>query len=82
MKDLAKATLAHKVCAAKEDDLQQEVRLTTQRQAIYYWLATHATENVFAEFKADIISFKQLEGMYAVRYAEVPWEQVLPFDHV
>lgn len=52
-----------------------EIELTTHRQLFHYLLATHAADDVEAEKDAEITSFKQLEGIYAVSYSEVLWKR-------
>lgn len=65
------------VCATKKDDPQLEVKLTAYCQVVNSLQATCATNDVTAEIKAEIINFKQLEGLLAARYSEVIWEKAL-----
>lgn len=71
MKDPAKASLAHRVSATKEDVLEQEGKLTTYSEVGNYLPATFDTDDVIADMEAGITNFKHLEGMTAVCYSEV-----------
>lgn len=48
MTNLAKAALAHSICATKEDEAEQERTFTTCLQLVNYLLATYATDDVIA----------------------------------
>lgn len=52
MKDPAKARSAHRVCATKENELQQEGKLTTSYLVIKYSLATYTAEDVIVDIEA------------------------------
>lgn len=68
LKDPAKAALERIISGTKEEDPEQEESLTTYCQEINYLLATYATDDAISVSEADIISFKQQEGIFAVRY--------------
>lgn len=77
MKDPAKSALVHSVCDTKEDDPQQDGKLTTHCQVVHYLLTTYATDDLIAEAEADINNFKEPKGISAVRYSKGLWEVAL-----
>lgn len=56
---VAKAALVHRECAKDRNEPQKEVQLAIYCPFVNFLLAKYTTENVIAEARTEIISFKQ-----------------------
>lgn len=77
-----KADLAKCVPSTKEDDRQEEKRLTTNCQLVNYLLASYTTDDIIVEVEANITNYKQLEALSAVSHSEVLCKKALLCGHV
>lgn len=82
MKEIAKATLSHIVCAAGGEERQSDGELTFYRQIVNCLLETYATDDVIAKIEADLTWFKRSESMTAITYTKVLCGEALPCDRV
>lgn len=71
-----KAALSNRV-TDDERNRQHNEKPTTYCQVVRYLLETYATDDVIAEAKSEITTFKQPASMTTVWYSKVFWEKTL-----
>lgn len=63
-------------------ELQKEITVTFQCEAVSFLLKTHAPDDFIAETSADKMRYTHPLNKWPTEYAETPWNNVLRCDRV
>lgn len=77
LKKPAKAGSLYRMSAKENINTHKEGTLSACFQSVSYLLEAHATHDVIAEAKANIMNWQQPETMSTTRYSDTLWEKAL-----